>query len=542
MLGGMKTRANIKPEILAPAGTREAMEAAVKAGCDAVYAGGSLFSARAYAGNFDEEAFIKAIDFCHLFGVKVYMTLNTLLKENEIDRREEKIARYLEPYYKRGLDAVLVQDMGVLKLLREEFPDLPVHASTQMSISSAYGARLAKELGMERIVPARELSLEEIRSIRDQSDIEIETFVHGAMCFAYSGKCLFSSFAGGRSGNRGRCAQPCRRFYELYEADKKTKQPLAGEYLLSLKDLCTLKDLPLLIDAGIDSFKIEGRMKNEYYVASAVSAYRRARDTYLDLKEKEQADGFDSLSTASADAYRKLAFSLQLELEDIYNRGGFYGGYYFTDKGREMAAVKRPNHQGVRIGTVTSVKPPQFEISLEQDLHRGDVLELRGDKAEIELTSGTDSNKGNRVLLKGKDFSRIKPGAEVWRTRNEELLGRISQRILEPEKTLPVYCRIRAFEGEPLKIWLTAPKAGKDGEEVTILKEGELVETAAKAKTSSETLQEKMKKSGGSLLRIEVTECEVSENAFVRMSSFNALRREAAEMLKEAIAGGYHRG
>jgi len=562
----MKQMKMQKPEILAPAGTYEAMEAAVKAGCDAVYAGGSLFSARAYAGNFDEAAFLKAIDYCHLYGVKVYMTLNTLLKETEIfgdGGRENRIVSYLMPYYKAGLDAVLVQDMGVLKVLREHFPDLPIHASTQISISSSYGAQFAKELGLERIVPARELSLEEIKSIKSKVDIEIETFVHGAMCFAYSGKCLFSSFAGGRSGNRGRCAQPCRKCYELYTDAVTANDPdgvlterlgekdvLAEEYLMSLKDLCVIEKLPCLIDAGIDSFKIEGRMKNPSYVAAAVSSYRAARDLYLEIKEQEQAAGFDDLSEKSKKRYAEGIAQSLLDLQDIYNRGGFYSGYYFTDKGKPMAALKRPNHMGLRIGIVDLVNAPKIAVKLEQDLHRGDVVEIRKKASEndteaymavVELTSGAEGLSGQTIQLNGKDLKKIKPGMEVWRTRNEELITRINEKILSTEKTLPVSAKICANVGHPLAITLSAPGGGRDGSDVRINVEGEIVEAASNAPTTAEALTGKMKKSGGSGIELTEISCEVGTDAFVRMSSFNQLRREAAEKLKETIAGAYHR-
>ncbi len=539
-----------KPEILAPAGTYEAMEAAVKAGCNAVYAGGSFFSARAYAGNFNEEEYLRAIDFCHLHGVRVHMTLNTLLKEDEIAR----VPAYVEPYYKAGLDAVLVQDMGVFHILKKHFPDLPLHCSTQMSIASAYGAQLAKDLGFSRVVPARELSLEEIRSIKQKVDIEIETFVHGAMCFAYSGKCLFSSFAGGRSGNRGRCAQPCRKFYRLFEdlpgEGGGKRKFLAEEYLLSLKDLCTLNELPYLIDAGIDSFKIEGRMKNPSYVACAVSAYRMGRDLYLELQEKEQAESFDAMSDRAKKEYSDFVQTTVSDLQDIYNRGGFYGGYYFTDKGKQMAALKRPNHIGLRIGTVASVNAPKFAVKLEKELHRKDVLELRKPAGEetsaasaavIELTSGADGVPGDTVSLNGKELKKIKPGMEVWRTRNDALLTKLEQEILNSEKTISADCRIRAKLGEPLQITLTAKGCGKDGTDVSVCVEGEPAEAASSAPTAAKALEDKMKKSGGSGVEIAAFDCEMDGDLFIRMSAFNQLRRAAVEKLKETIASMYRR-
>lgn len=535
-----------KPEILAPAGTYEAMEAAVKAGCDAVYAGGSLFSARAYAGNFDEASFLKAIDDCHFFGVRVYMTLNTLLKDSDM-RAGDGLLRYVEPYYKAGLDAVLVQDMGVLKFLRDHFPDLPVHSSTQMSIASVYGARLAKELGFERIVPARELSLEEIRSIRENVEIEIETFVHGALCFSYSGKCLFSSIAGGRSGNRGRCAQPCRQCYEL-----------AGTRacILSLKDLCTLEHLPLLIDAGIDSFKIEGRMKNAFYVAASASAYRRARDLYLELKEKEEAESFETLSGAAKKEYLHLAQEMKENLSDIYNRGGFCSGYYFMEKGKEMSAWERPNHQGIFLGRIRSVKPPQIVLQLNRNLHKKDVLEIRLKKGEvIELTSAAEGKAGETVCLNAKNLKRIRPGMEVWRTRNEKLLSEIEETILKTEKAIPAVCRIRAHVGEPLKIRLETAGSALNPERHGTQKEdgtgqvpeycsevtGDLVEEAQRAPASETVLAEKIRKSRGSGVEITEVCCDLSPNAFIRMSAFNDLRRKAVSELKKAVLSPYRR-
>lgn len=553
MLRAMENRMKKRPEILAPAGTYEAMEAAVKAGCDAVYAGGSLFSARAYAGNFDADSLVRAIDYCHLFGVKVYLTLNTLLKEKEIagtgsgeekqrPKPGEAVISFLRPYYEAGLDAVLIQDMGVYKILREAFPDLPLHASTQMSIASSYGCGFLKKLGFERIVPARELSLEEILAIKKKTDIEIETFVHGAMCFAYSGKCLFSSFAGGRSGNRGRCAQPCRQLYELFDTGTQESGPSVKEYLMSLKDLCTLKELPLLVDAGIDSFKIEGRMKNPGYVACVVSAYRRAEDGYLKLLQEEKADSFDSLSAEGKARYASLIEQDFKDLQDIYNRGGFHSGYYFTDKGKVMSALDRPNHQGLRIGTVTEVRSPKILIGLKEELHPGDVIELRGKEAGIiELTSGISGRSGETVSLNGKDLKKIKAGMEVFRTRNEALLKKIEKTILEKEPAVSADCRIRARIGEPLQILLRAEDAGKDKESISVLAEGTETERAAKAATTEKILIEKMQKSGGSGIRIRRVECDMDEGAFVPMSSFNQLRREAAEKLKEKIIDGYHR-
>ena len=518
------------PEILAPAGTVEAMKAAVNAGCDAVYLGGTLFGARAYAGNFDEPALLQTLDFCHLFGVKVYMTVNTLLKEAEISQ----LKHYMEPYYLAGLDGVIVQDTGVIRVLRETFPGLPVHGSTQMSISSVYGAQLLKDMGLKRVVPARELTLEEILAIRRNVDIEIETFVHGAMCYAYSGKCLFSSFLGGRSGNRGRCAQPCRQCYEMtYDAAHSVR-----EYSMSMKDMCTLSVLPRLIDAGIDSFKIEGRMKNPSYVAATVHAYKTARDCYLEM-QRRQKTAWEDLPDARRKEYLSLAERLTADMQDVYNRGGFCEGYYFPDeagafrgeKSLSMISRTRPNHSGSRIGEIVRVKGSQVCIRLFRDVNVRDVLEIL--PAGVELTSPEKGRKGETIWLKARDLSRIKSGMEVWRTRNNELLERIDRDILQQEKKLPVKARIIARIGEPLTIVL----ASRVKTSVT----GDVVQRAQGRPVSAAQLMEKMQKTGGTNLEFLSVECDMDEDAFIPMSRFNDLRREAILQFKEVIYRQYRR-
>ncbi|MCI8417510.1 MAG: U32 family peptidase [Lachnospiraceae bacterium] len=315
-------------ELLAPAGSWESMQAAMAAGADAVYMGGLQFGARAYAHNLDQDKLCRAIDFAHLHGGRLYLTVNTLLKEEEL----EGLTGYLRPFYQQGLDGVIVQDLGVWDHIRRELPGLPLHVSTQMTLLGAAGAALLKEMGASRMVPARELSLEEIRSIKQEVAIEVETFVHGALCYCYSGQCLFSSLLGGRSGNRGRCAQPCRLPYqamEEYGGKKRNKISQKGEeYLLSPRDLCTIEMLPELIEAGIDSFKIEGRMKRPEYTAGVVQIYRKYMDRY-----EEQG----------RERYRVEQEDMEI-LRALYNRGGFTQGYYQQKNGRKMISLVRPNH------------------------------------------------------------------------------------------------------------------------------------------------------------------------------------------------------
>lgn len=312
-----------KVEILAPAGSFASMKAAVAAGADAVYMGGSRFGARAYAENPDEKGLLEAIDYVHLHGRRLYMTVNTLFKENELKDLED----YMRPYYDRGLDGVIVQDLGAMAFMREHFPGLELHSSTQMTVTSVYGAALMKDLGCSRVVTAREMSLEEIRRIHEQLDIEIESFVHGALCYCYSGQCLMSSLIGGRSGNRGRCAQPCRLPYGVYDPKKEGNKPLnkaSEKHVLSLKDLCTLDILPDIIEAGVYSLKIEGRMKSPRYTAGVVSVYRKYVDRYLEMGRKGyEVDPKD----------RRM-------LLDLFDRGGFTEGYYTQHNGRNMTALK----------------------------------------------------------------------------------------------------------------------------------------------------------------------------------------------------------
>lgn len=339
-------------EILAPAGSADSLKAAICAGADAVYVGGSRFGARAYADNFGEEELLAAIDYVHIHGRKIYMTVNTLIKDQEF----QELYEYLLPYYRQGLDAVIVQDVGVLSAIRKWFPDLPIHVSTQMTVTGASGARFFQEQGVERIVPARELSLKEIQNMKEETGLEIECFVHGAMCYCYSGQCLMSSMIGGRSGNRGQCAQPCRL---PYSADRQKPKEL-----MSLKDLCTIDMIPELIEAGIDSFKIEGRMKQPDYVYSVVSIYRKYVDLYF-------ASGAEKYIVTDSD--RKL-------LEGAYQRRGYSNGYYKQHNGKDMISFGR-----VEDGVQEKWNPGAWKI---KEKINGELILSEGDCAKLNVSYG----------------------------------------------------------------------------------------------------------------------------------------------------------
>ena len=315
-----------KTELLAPAGSLESLKAAVNAGADAVYIGGTKFGARAYANNLTEEDMKWAIDYTHLHGVSLYMTINTLLKDREL---EEDLYNYVKPYYEQGLDAVIVQDFGVLKALSEWFPDLPLHVSTQMTVTGAEGFAFLKDFpNVTRIVTSRELSLEELSYIRQNTGFEIESFIHGALCYCYSGQCLLSSVIGGRSGNRGRCAQPCRLPYDVLEKGK----CISGnneKYILSPKDMNTLEILPQILEMGIDSLKIEGRMKRPEYTAGVVSIYRKYIDRYMESEGKDI----------------KIDKKDIQDLEELFRKRGYSKGFYVQHNGRNMMALTAPSNE-----------------------------------------------------------------------------------------------------------------------------------------------------------------------------------------------------
>ena len=364
-------------ELLAPAGSPEGFYGAVHAGADAVYLGGSRFGARAYAENFTEDELVECIRFGRLFGVKVYLTVNTLLKEQEL----KELPGYLEPFYLAGLEGVIVQDLGVLRLIREQFPALKLHASTQMTICSGYGAKLLKELGVCRIVPARELSLKEITDMKKEADIELETFIHGAMCYCYSGQCLFSSILGGRSGNRGRCAQPCRLPYTVIQNDGRPMTDLEQSYPLSLKDMCTIELLPALIEAGIDSFKIEGRMKKPEYAAGVTAVYRKYIDLYYELRDK--------LGSREAAEEYVVEEKDRNDLASLYIRSDIQEGYYFQKNGPQMVTLHSPAYNATDEGLLAEIHEthledrPKLSIKAEASfitgkpasviLHRGNI-------------------------------------------------------------------------------------------------------------------------------------------------------------------------
>ena len=489
-------------EILAPAGSCGSFRAALLAGADAVYVGGPYFGARAYAENFTKEQLLEAVDEAHVHGLRFYLTVNTLVKEQEIPL----LCQYLEPLYKNGLDAVIVQDVGVLEVIRTAFPKMDIHASTQMTITGTEGAKFLKECGAVRVVPARELSLEEIRHMKQETGMEIECFVHGALCYSYSGQCLLSSLLGGRSGNRGQCAQPCRLPYSV-DGRKGC--------LLSLKDICTLDLIPELIEAGIDSFKIEGRMKRPEYVAGVASLYRKYVELYREA-------GRERFSVSEKD--KEI-------LMDLYNRGGFHTGYYQQRNGRDMISLHRPNHAGVPAVKVLAKKGREISGYALTDIHKGDVLSF---PQQGNYTFGKDYEKNSSVKLFSPKGIHLKKDNILYRTKNERLLSDIqdmcSRKIQEK-----VYGFLSLVSGKParLKVCMGAVSVEACSES--------LVEKAEKSPLDEMRVCKQMEKTGNTEFVFEKLEIELEEGVFLPMQQLNELRRRTLEMLREEICAQFRR-
>ena len=504
-------------ELLAPAGSREALVAAVENGANAIYLAGNAFGARAYASNFDREALREAIHFAHLRKVAIHVTVNTIVADEEMGPLRD----YLRFLYEAGADAVLVQDLGVARVAHETVPDLPLHASTQMSVSSLEGVRALAELGFTRVVLARELSLKEIRHICAHASVEIETFMHGALCVCYSGQCLMSSMIGGRSGNRGRCAQPCRLPYTL--VDEKGQDVLgdkAGSYLLSPRDLSTIDVIPDLIEAGVSSLKIEGRMKRPEYVATVVRTYREAIDTYYAGKgyavTQEERD----------------------DLAQIFNRD-FTTAYLEGRPGKAMMSDRRPNNRGLLIGRVTAYDWDRriVTVKLSGRLGLGDQVDFWvkvGGRVTATISALTDA-KGRAVEegQAGDTVSFAIPSAvrdhdRVFKVYDARLMERAKETYASgaPVRRIPVAIEVRAAIGEPLTVTLCDAE-GHRGEGRTDF----IGEPARKRPLSEEIIRKQVSRLGTSVYEMKSLHCDIAGEVMVPMSEINEARRKAVEAL-----------
>ncbi|MBO5483828.1 MAG: U32 family peptidase [Lachnospiraceae bacterium] len=523
-------RGRKRPEILAPAGSMESLKAAIAAGCDAVYAGGNKFGARAYADNPQEDEMIQAIRYCHLHGVKIYMTVNTLLKDREL---YQELYDYMLPYYRAGLDAAIVQDVGVMRYLHRHFPRLELHASTQMTLTMGVSTRLLEKYGVTRIVPARELTLAELEQMRKDTKAELEVFVHGALCYCYSGQCLFSSMQGGRSGNRGRCAQPCRMPYQLQK-----KVEGVGEYLLSPKENCNLAFVGQLIEAGVDSFKIEGRMKRPEYTAFTTAIYRKYVDLYVELGKEGYASYLAEHTAQWEEDIRKLG--------ELYNRSGFTSGYlegevgvpYEKRQGKgKMLSDMRPKHGGIRVGQVVSVDKYVAVYKLERDLHPQDVVEFRDNRQRpiYEYTLGETKMAGQKITARYQKGSKILPGNLVYRTKDAGLIEEIRESYLYREAKVMLSCRFigRAEEN----MILEAVCYQKDGEKISVREEGCCCQKAQKQPATAEGIEKLLCQTGDTPFLMKECRVELQGELFIPVGAVKKLRRQVLARMQELLEG-----
>ena len=430
-------------ELLAPVGNFECLKAAVQNGADAVYFGSSSFSARAFANNFDNNELVKAIEYAKLRGVKTHLTLNTLLKNSEL-----KDALLLAKYaYESGIDALIVQDLGLISLLQKELPDLPLYASTQMTIHNLEGVLELQKMGFQRVVLSRELSMHEIDYICKNSDIEIECFVHGALCISYSGQCLFSSLVGGRSGNRGKCAQSCRLPYYLLENKKK----IDNGYLLSTRDLCSLQYLPQLISAGVKSFKIEGRMKSPEYVAIVTKIYRK----YIDLaNECIESNNLENYIIDSKDIK---------DLMQVFNRGGFSNGHIDNSANKNLIFKEKPNNMGLFLGIVEKYNPNKGHITvkLNEQISIGDTISLQNETGSYTISellkkdkNITETNIGDTVTV-GRMKGNIKSGDKIYKISSKKLSTEARESFSKEHKKTMLNATITIKKDKPISMQIT---------------------------------------------------------------------------------------
>ncbi|NLK43415.1 MAG: U32 family peptidase [Tissierellia bacterium] len=488
---------NEKIELLAPVGSFEALYAAIQNGANAVYLGGKVFNARHYASNFDFEQMVEAVNYAHLRDVKVYVTVNILLDDSEL----EEALDYIKFLYEIDVDGIIVQDLGLASIIREFFPDLEVHGSTQMTINNLPGAEFLYHMGFTRVVLARETPIDEIKYIHEKTPIELEAFIHGALCMSYSGQCLMSSIIGGRSGNRGRCAQPCRMAYSIVDKKGNLLNNWDKKYLLSTKDLNTLDNIQELIDSGIISLKIEGRMKRPEYVATVVGNYRKVIDM-----------GSSSLSLDD-----------KRDVEQIFNRG-FTKGLSFGDFGKLFSSIDRPDNRGILVGKVANVDKYKVYISLEDDVEEGDGLEL-------EVANG--EYKGILVPYKGKKGTSLaleKPGyilkdSLVYKTSSIDLLNRAKLSYSKENIKHPIDMEVEIKIGKRPRLMIKSKGKIIDVEIDKIVEKGE------KVSLSEEKVVEQLSKLGDTVYTINNIIVNLDDNSYLPVSSINQLRREGIEKL-----------
>lgn len=492
-------------ELLSPAGSMESLKAGIQNGADAIYLGGSSFGARAAATNFDNDELIEAVKYAKLRDVNIFVTVNTSIKETEI----EDLISYTDFLYKIGVDAIILSDIGIAEVLRKRYPNMELHASTQISSHSLNDVLELKQVGFDRVVIARELGIEEIKKICDNVDIDIEVFIHGAICVSYSGQCLMSSMLGDRSGNRGRCAQPCRQSYKLINKTTGKIINVNGNYLLSPKDLCSIENIEKILDTGVKSLKIEGRMKRPEYVAVVTSRYRKAIDNYINNK----------ITTDKK--------TLKEDLEAIFNRK-FTSGYLMSKNGSDIINLDKPNNVGVKVGEVLSFNPKKnkLKIKLSGKLSKGDGINLGGGNIGRIIKDGEIFDCGVAGDIVEIDFIKnIKPKTPVYKTSDKQLVDNANKSFKEgiENKKINLKCEIFIKVGYKIKFNL---------ENIEIFSD-EIIEKANNKEAEIDKIIEKLSKTGGTAYNFVFNNIFVDKNAFIPVSVLNNLRRKAIEKYEE---------
>ena len=493
-------------ELLAPVGNMDCLKAAINAGCDAVYLAGRNFGARSFAGNFSNEELIEAIKICHLYGVKVYVTVNTLIYDSEVER----FINYIDFLHRNNVDAVIMQDIGMIDLVRKTYPNLEVHASTQAHIHNLEGVKLCEELGIKRVVLARETPIKLIEDIKKNTSIDIEIFTHGALCMSYSGQCLISSLIGSRSGNRGTCAQSCRQPYSL-EIDGSIVEK--DKYLLSTKDLNTLDYLDKLIDIGVNSLKIEGRMKRPEYVYLVTSIYRKAIDNYKK---------YGKTNIIEKDIE---------ELKKIFNRD-FTKGFIFNEENDNFVNTYRPNHMGIKIGKVIKQINNKVEIKLDNDLNINDGIRIIGEN-DTGCTITVMYKNGKKVenALKGDIISipikdKVDINDIVVKTTDYNQLKALNEKInIDKKINIKGKCILKV--GQPIKLYVTDYK-----NEVEVTSDY-IVEKAQKSETTIDRIKQQLNKLGDTIYTFDILDIESDNNIFIPINILNEIRRDALNILNE---------
>ena len=512
-------------ELLSPVGDFECLKAAVQNGADAVYFGANLFSARAFASNFDDNILEEAINYAKIRGVKTNLTLNTLIKNNEV----ADAINLAKKAYEYGIDAIIVQDLGLARYLIKNFPGLHVHGSTQMSVHNLNGVHKLQELGFSRVVLSRELSIKEIEEICKNSDIEIEVFVHGALCISYSGQCLFSSMVGGRSGNRGKCAQPCRLPYQLIENNQANQKVIDNGYLLSPRDLCGLEFLPQLVNAGVSCLKIEGRMKTPEYVATVTRIYRK----YLDLAISGQSFIIDEQD--------------KKDLLQVFNRGGFSNGHLGNTPNRNLIYKEKPNNMGIELGKVSNFNNNKGHISFttESTLHVGDTISIENRKHETSLYTISElmikdknikeANPGDNIKI-GRMKGSIYVNDKIYKISDKKLTSSALDTLDKELRKIPLNCKLVVKHNSPISISLLGNNI-----ETTIISDIIPV-NAINNPITKERLIEQFSKTTNTPFEISNFEIVLDDGLFIQsISSLNELRRQSISEYQQKLISSFKR-